>query len=62
MNILEKVTMNLITEYKIFNSNDENVHFDIIAQSKGGWKLINEVLESRDKIILIFSKVVRKDE
>ena len=54
--------MNLITEYKIFNSNDENVHFDIIAQSKSGWKLIDEVLESRDKIILIFSKVVRKDE
>ncbi len=54
--------MNLIIDYKIFNSNDENVHFDIIAQSKGGWKLVDEVLESRDKIILIFSKTVRKDE
>lgn len=54
--------MNLIIDYKIFNSNDENVHLDIIAQSKGGWKLVDEVLESRDKIILIFSKTVRKDE
>ena len=57
MNILEK-RMNLEIQYKSFNSSDDKVHLDIISQSKDGWKLIDEVLESKDRIILIFSKVI----
>lgn len=50
------------TDYKTVISSDLTVLWDILEHSKGGWRLIKEDLESADRIVLVFSRMIDGEE
>ena len=52
----------LDTDYKTVISKDLTVHRDILEHSKGEWRLIKEELESSDRIVLVFSRMIDGEE
>jgi len=52
--------MQSLGDLTIVCSNDRKVHLDIIKYSKGKWRLVREDFQSRDKIVLVFSNILKE--